>query len=186
MKTTMLIITFALTQFVNAQELTQKEFDRMHKDAQESLFQFAYTFNKNVFAKKFNLSESDLKSFRKVNSGKRIEFYEKPNDSTYMLPFYYLTDNPKELELIVFACQDLPKRQGETFNRSDYYFVLKTNISLHDGTVSYSKTELISLEEEINNWFLSGYKSYIDKTGLVYDKFGFIPPPPPLPPVGLK
>ncbi|MCD2259773.1 hypothetical protein [Psychroserpens luteolus] len=110
-----------------------------------------------------------------------------PNTSIYTLPHFYLTERSNTFKMVII-CFEIIKKENEDFNRGNYYFVIKStvNINPESTVVSFYDSKVYTTSEDINTWWLSQCKDYLSETKKVYEKFDFVPPPPPLPPIDLK
>ncbi|WP_417886908.1 hypothetical protein [Zunongwangia sp.] len=168
--------------YLIAQDLHQKEFDKINADVKNIIISIEDSDDFVKLIEKFNLSESASNKIDIVTQNNKITFLKNRQGKSHILPFYFLTENPTELKLTIFSLTMEPQRIGEEFHRGTYHFILTSKIKIEDGKPTYKDSEIIINQNSINNWFLKGYKTYLDKTGLVYKKFGYTPPPPPIPP----
>ncbi|WP_029034141.1 hypothetical protein [Salinimicrobium terrae] len=186
MKTITTVLVFLFTSSIIAQGLSQKEFDRINADVKETLL---FINNSDDFLKlveKFNLSATDSVQIKNFILDNRVEFLKNMQAKSHIFPFYFLTNNPDELELTIFSLTVEPQRKGEEFHRGKYHLILNSTVKMEDGHLTYKNSQILTRPDHINNWFLNGYQSYLDQTGLVFDKFNHTPPPPPLPPSTLN
>lgn len=186
MKTITSILIFLFTTNLIGQGLKQSEFDLMNADVKKTLFSIDNSNDLIKLVDKFNLSKNDSTRVENLIQNNKIQYLKSLQGKSFVLPFYFLTDSPKELKLTVFSLTEEPKRKGEDFNRGKYHFILTSTIKIENGNLIYKNSEIIFKQDLINNWFLKGYQSYLDKTGLVFDKFNYTPPPPPFPPSTLR
>ena len=186
MKTITSILIFLFTTSLISQGLNQSEFDLINADVKKTLFSIDNSNDLKKLIDKFNLSRTDSTKVKNLIQHNEMQYSKSLQAKNFILPFYFLTNSPRELKLTVFSVTVEPKRKGEDFNRGKYHFVLTSIIKIENGNPTYKNSEIIFKQDLINNWFLKGYQSYLDKTGLVYDKFNYKPPPPPLPPSTLK
>ena len=109
-------------------------------------------------------------------------------DSFYTAPHYYLTKSPNTFKMVITSFKPLEKIGEENFNRGEYNFVIKSIVTIdpEKQIISYSDTKILTYTNEINNWWLSEYKTYMAKTTKVHDKYNYVPPPPPCPPLELN
>jgi hypothetical protein len=138
-----------------------------------------------VLTSKFNLKAKDSIRVDILTSNLDVSFKANNIRTDYILPFYFLTDQPNELQLTIFAVSEQPKRNGEKYKRGKYHFILYSTIEYKDGKTLFKESSIVIDAKSINKWFLDGYKSYLDKTRPVFKRYGFVPPPPPLPPSSL-
>ncbi len=185
MKTLLLVLQLLFTVNIYAQDFTQNEFDKINNDVSRAVYSLAQPLNAAKFSEKFNIADTDFQILEQLNAGEKLTFNDLISEN-HILPIFFPADKPDELQLTLFAFKALPKRTNEDFNRANYYFVLTTIITLKDGNPFYSNTKLIYESKSIIDWFLSGYRSYLEKTDPVFRKYKFIPPPPPPPPNDLK
>jgi hypothetical protein len=182
--TSYLIFLFASS--LIAQGLNQREFDEINIDVKETILSISNSDDFLNLIEKFKLSETDSTQIVNLIQNNKIEFLKNMQAKSHILPFYLLTDNANELELTVFSLTLEPQRKGEEFRRGKYHFVLTSIIKIENENLTYKNSKIITKQDSIDNWFLKGYQSYLEKTQLVFDKFGYTPPPPPLPPSTLK
>jgi len=109
-------------------------------------------------------------------------------ESVLTAPHFFLTDNSNEFQMVIVSFKTADKLPNETFNRGVYFIVVKSRVKVdtENTSVSFSGSEIIIDSDSINAWWLSQYKTYVTKAGKVYELFGYIPPPPSPPPLGLK
>ena len=90
--------------------------------------------------------------------------------------------------MVITSFKPLEKIGEENFNRGEYNFVIKSIVTIdpEKQIISYSDTKILTYTNEINNWWLSEYKTYMAKTTKVHDKYNYVPPPPPCPPLELN
>jgi hypothetical protein len=179
-------LIFFFTGSLIAQGLQQEEFDKIDRDVKETLLSINDSDDFLKLIEKFNLSGTDSTQIQNFTHHNKIEFWKNMHAKSHILPFYFLTENLDELELTIFSVTIEPQRKGEEFHRGKYHFVLTSMIKIENDNVIYRNSEMMIKQNSINSWFLKGYQSYLDKTKLVFDEFGFTPPPPPLPPSTLK
>lgn len=169
-----------------AQNLSQGDFDLIHEDISSTLFSIDYSGDFDMLIKKFHVSKSDSIVINNFMNKNEINFTKQIDATSHILPFYFMTERPNELQLSVISFTIESVRPGETFNRGLYYLVLTTIVSIENGTPSYKNTKVIADAQGINNWFLEGYKYYLERTSPIFKAYKFTPPPPPLPPTTLK
>ena len=186
MKIRLLLVFLTIFNNLTAQEIAQSEFNKIHNDVSFSLFRLTEPFYVNLFSNKFKLSRKDREKLKSVFSEDEVVFNIGNHQTNFVFPYYVKALHPQNLKLTIFAYSKLPKRENENFNRANYYFVLTTKVSIRNDVVEYNDTKLIVSEDKIIKWFLKGFKGYLDKTKPIHKKYDFIPPPPPLPPDGLK
>lgn len=180
------LIFFLFTNSLFAQSLSQTEFNKITSDIKETLWSVNKSQDFLELIIPFDLVKSDSVQMADLAQNIDIQFLKNMQAQSHILPFYFLTDNPYEIKLTLFSLTVEPQRKGEEFHRGDYHFVLTSIIKIEDENLTYKNSELITNTDSINHWFLKGYESYLEKTKVVFDKFGYTPPPPPLPPSTLK
>ena len=186
MKTTISFLIFLFTSSLIAQGLNQREFDKINTDVKKTLLSINDSDDFLKLIGKFNLSKTDSTQIENLIQNSKIEFLKNMQAQSHIFPFYFLTDNPNELELTMFALTVEPQRKGEEFHRGKYHFILTSIVKIENEYLTFKNSEILTQSDSINKWFLKGYQSYLDQTGLVFDKFNYTPPPPPLPPSTLK
>ncbi|WP_347921916.1 hypothetical protein [Pontimicrobium sp. SW4] len=166
---------------VNSQEITKEHFKQILAN---SYIIINYLEKKDIDNAELylKLSPSDAKKLKiSLSNGFNIE-------SARPLPYFLLTDTPNKFNMVITGFDILDKVDNEEYPRGDYYFVIRSEvvIDVENQVINFIKSDVITSDDEINKWWLSRYKTYVDKTLLVRDKYGFVPPPPPLPPKNLK
>lgn len=131
MKQLIFIGLIVLAQSFNAQDLTKLEFDLIKDDVNQTVFSDINESNDfEVLIRKFNLSEADIEKVEHLISNKKVEFTKKMDSKSHILPFYYLTNNPEELQLTIFSLTVKNPKSNENFHRGEYHFVLTTTVNL--------------------------------------------------------
>jgi len=107
-----------------------------------------------------------------------------PKDSIFTSASYTEGSTDLELNLTITSLKVLKKRNGEKYSRGKYYFVILSKIKFDksDKKFMYHSSKILLNENEIQKWWISRYKTYNPKTKIIYDKYGYVPPPPPPPP----
>lgn len=183
-----LSIIFILNLYIlSGQGLSQSEFDKIKAESSE-IIALIMANKYDILEEKLHLEEIENNQVLKsILSAENIKFNEL-NGDTYASPHFLLTEQDDKLDLVITALKILPERQGESFMRGKYYFVIQSKIAMTpDNTnVLISDSKLLTEESDIQKWFLSQYKGYVKETKKVFDLYSYRPPPPPLPPENLK
>jgi len=171
----------------NGQELSKSDFN--------DIFQESGKILDGIVKGDMNQIEDVLKisglenseSFKRIFTEDKIKFNDKTK-YTFAHPYFYLTKTENVLELTIPGLKVLEQKDGESYQRSRYYFVLKTFVvrDSTSGKVYFEDTGIITDERDIEKWWLSQWKNYMPEVKKVSDKFGYTPPPPPSPPENLK
>ena len=132
---------------------------------------------------KTHLKLSDSDSDKLTAQIKKIT----PNTSAYTLPHFYLTERPNTFKAVII-CFEIVKKEEEDLHRGIYYFVIKSMVDLdpENLAIRFYDSKILTTSEGIHPWWLSQCKGYLKETKKVHNKYGFVPPPPPLPPIDLK
>ncbi|MBC9795847.1 hypothetical protein [Sinomicrobium weinanense] len=172
---------------LRGQKITQAEFEQILNSTHEIINAIQFS-NFEQLNKKLQIDKlQNVNDLKNILNNPDISLNNK-NKSTYSVPHFKTTNVSNQLLLIIPAFKILPKRSGEDFERGEYYFVLKTIVEydFHKKLVVFKDTDLITIEYKIQNWWLSQFENYVKETKIIYNEYGFIPPPPPSPPKNLK
>ncbi|WP_298521185.1 hypothetical protein [uncultured Kordia sp.] len=171
---------------VFSQNLSQDEFGKIDSTIKNIAFSIDESDDLQIFISKFNLSKTDASKVEKLTQKENIKFTKSKDTKSYILPFFTPTDNPNELKVTIFSFTQKTRRQGEKFHRGKYHFILTSTVGFENGKLVYKNSKFITDSKSINKWFLGTYKSYVKKTGPIFDKYKYTPPPPPPPPTSLR
>ncbi|MBC9795225.1 hypothetical protein [Sinomicrobium weinanense] len=179
--------------FVQGQEISRKEFQKIVDETWKAI----HYINKSEYATvesilQLGAMNDNKETFKSMT--KDPELYEVSGAYTkaFVFPYYEMTNQPNEFRVNIFAEKGLKeKNNGEKFSRARYLFVLTAIVTydLDKGSVVYKEHQLLTGEKDIHRWWLSQFHqhpNYNEKTKIIYDKFGFVPPPPPAPPENLN
>ena len=187
MKQLILIVLITFAQSLIAQDLTKLEFDLINNDVNQTIFRdIKESKDFTVLINKFNLSKIDMEKVERLALKKNIQFSKKTDSKSHILPFYVLSNTPGELQLTIFSLTIQNQNPDEDFHRGKYHFVLTTTVNIIDGQPYYKNSTFSTDKNEINQWFLNGYKTYLKRTKPIFEKYDYTPPPPPMPPKGLQ
>jgi hypothetical protein len=186
MKKLIYITIIILSNSVFAQNLTQSEFEIVNNDIRKTWFSIRDSKDFILLIKKFNLSSSDSILIENLVRKKSVEFTKQIGSNSHIMPFFSLAKNPNEIQLTIYSLTVELKRPNEEFYRGEYHFVLTTKIKIVDDNIIYQNSSLITDSNSINQWFLSGNKTYMEITKPFFEKYNYTPPPPPIPPSNLK
>lgn len=182
MKKIILSIIVLQSYSINCQEITKKHFDVLVNKTK--LIANYLKSNKIEEAELYlKLSPTDAKKLKLVLNNDDFK-----SNSTYTHPHFLLTENPKKFKMIITSFKVLEKLKNENFSRGIYFFVIESIVSIDQKNqiINYEKSMIFTEDTNINKWWLSQFKTYVNNTKKVYDKFGYTPPPPPCPPKSLK
>ncbi|PHN93498.1 hypothetical protein CSC80_11285 [Maribacter sp. 6B07] len=171
----------------NCQNLSKEEWYDVYIQSGKIL-QFITNAEVDKIGERLDLKDQDnFEEFKKVFTEKKVPF-NSTSENVYAHPHFYLTSLENEFELIIPGVKVLEKRDGEDYERSQYYFVLKTNV-IYDRIkkeVYFKNADILTDEIEIHNWWLGQWEGYMDEVRKVYKLYDFTPPPPPSPPKNLQ
>jgi len=141
------------------------------------------------------LKESNLEKLKallklpteEVKRLKSVENDSLKDQSTFTTPHFLLTDRQNVFQMVIVSFKTADKRPNESFNRGKYFIVIKSIVKLgvDNQAILFSDSKILTSSDQINTWWVSQYKSYITETTEVYKRFGYVPPPPCPPPLGL-
>lgn len=175
----LIILQLYCSLLIHGQDLTQNDFDLIDNDINNNLLSIKSDLDFIPLLKFLNIDEAKIDSLKQhftnipFNNGK---------DYNYVLSYYKEGNSSKNLSLTIFPCIMNPKADSDLSKpaQAKYPFIIECFVEL-DGNriVSFSNPELLSNESDVINWFVDVYKNYVIDTGIIHDKYGHIPPPPP-------
>ena len=90
--------------------------------------------------------------------------------------------------MTIASLKIMKKKDHESFERGEYYFVIKSRIKFNkqDHSFMFYNSRILITENDIQKWWLSQFRDYNTKTKIIHDLYDYLPPPPYLPPKNLK
>lgn len=182
---TALILITSIT-FINGQ-IKQTEFDNMLDNTVE-LINSLKKANYNRIENYLGLPKYEIeKRIGGIITNSSIDF-NGLNGHNYLFPVFREMELENCLELTIIASEVLEKKNGESYSRAKYYFVVKAEIEFEQKTnkTLFKNVNLITEDADVQKWWLGQYSDYMVETKKVMDKFGYKMPPPAPPPSNLK
>ncbi|MFD2561855.1 hypothetical protein [Aquimarina rubra] len=181
------IIVWIILSFFNSysQALNQSEFDMILKKAKDITYNFKHSKDYDFLARELNLNEKNSELIKQSLENLELEF-NTLDSRNHLFSFFTESKSDRWLFLNFAAFTSHPRKDKEKVERGTYYFVLYCFAGIKDGKVVFEGARILDQKDSIHKWFLSIHKVYIDETAKVYDKYGFVPPPPFAPPIDLK
>jgi hypothetical protein len=170
-----------------SQNLTKSEFDELNYQVDLEL---EHIENHHLEKLKISLNLENSKNFEKLKnvlSQGDIKF-NKPNSRTFVSPHYKLTGIENQIELTISGMKILEKINDEKYQRASYYFIIKTIVELDkvSNKIKFYDAKIIINEKEIETWWLSQYKGYMENCRDLTNLYTYVCAPPPPPPKNLK
>jgi hypothetical protein len=175
-----------VTPYLFGQEIDQQGFDSINAEIKQTISTIHSSDEFDVLIEAFNLNPTEAAKVEELQSATEVTFSKAKDTKSYIFPVYFHADTTNVLQLTLYAFTVEPQRSGESFSRAKYYFILTTIVDYSKNRLVFKDSKVITEDRLINQWFLGGFQTYLEKTKPIFERYNFTPPPPPLPPNTLK
>lgn len=186
MKKFILNIIFLFSISLNSQELTKSEFDQVKNNVFEVIDKTISTEDFDILIRNLNFFDSTAIKKVKDKLDKKYSFIKENKDKNdnYILPFFTQNKKNKTINLTVYSfsiTDDKDKILDKAkLDKAKYFFILETEVLVNENKeIKFQNSKIFVENKDIKYWFLDRFDDYMNITNPIYDKYQFIPPPPP-------